>query len=71
MKKNIQIEGMTCSHCSMRVEKALNSLPGVSAKVDLASKRATVVASAAISNVVLAKAVTDAGYDVVAITEEA
>jgi Cu+-exporting ATPase len=71
MKKNIKIEGMTCSHCTMRVEKALNNLPGVTAKVDLSSKKASVVASPAVSDAVLAKAVTDAGYDVVAITEEA
>ncbi|PKL11953.1 MAG: copper-translocating P-type ATPase, partial [Spirochaetae bacterium HGW-Spirochaetae-8] len=71
MTKTIQIEGMTCSHCSMRVEKALNSIPGVSAKVDLASKKATVAATSAVADAVLTKAVTDAGYDVVAINKEA
>ena len=38
----LQIEGMSCGHCSARVEKALNALPGTKAKVDLASKTATV-----------------------------
>jgi Cu+-exporting ATPase len=71
MTKTIQIEGMTCSHCSMRVEKALNSIPGVSAKVDLASKKAAVVAASAVADAVLTKAVTDAGYGVVAINKEA
>lgn len=41
-KRILHIEGMSCGHCSARVEKALNALPGVKAKVDLASKTATV-----------------------------
>jgi copper chaperone CopZ len=32
MKKEISIKGMNCAHCQARVEKALNSLPGVTAK---------------------------------------
>ena len=35
MKKEMLIEGMSCMHCSGRVEKALNGLDGVNAKVDL------------------------------------
>jgi len=39
----LQVEGMTCVHCVMHVQKALTSLSGVkSAKVDLKSKKAEV-----------------------------
>ncbi len=38
----LDIEGMTCASCAMRVEKSLNSLPGVSAAVNYATERATV-----------------------------
>ena len=38
MEKKMLIEGMMCTHCSGRVEKALNALNGVEAKVDLDGK---------------------------------
>ena len=69
MQKKMLIEGMTCSHCTMRVEKALNGIAGVNAHVDLASKSATLTISAEVSNAHLTKAVTDAGYEVVSILE--
>lgn len=65
MTKTMKIEGMMCAHCSGRVEKALNDLPGVTATVDLAAGTATVSGDAA--DEVLAKAVTDAGYTVTGI----
>ena len=41
-KAVIAIEGMSCGHCVMRVEKGVAALPGVkSAKVDLAKKEGT------------------------------
>ena len=46
-------------------EKALNDLPGVTATVDLAGGTASVQGD--VSNEVLTKAVTDAGYTVVSI----
>jgi Cu+-exporting ATPase len=65
MTKTLKIEGMTCNHCSMRVEKALNAIPGVQAKVDLASNTATVTAAEGVSDAKLDAAVEDAGYKVV------
>ena len=38
----LHIEGMTCEHCVNRVAEALNSIDGVSAKVNLHKKNATV-----------------------------
>ena len=67
MKKLLTIEGMSCGHCSARVEKALNALEGVNAKVDLKAKTATVELSAEIGDDVLKAAVEDAGYEVVSV----
>lgn len=68
MTKTIKIEGMSCSHCSARVEKALNAVAGVSAQVDLESKKATVTLSQPVEDAILRKAVEDAGYEVVSIS---
>ena len=67
MTKTMKIEGMMCMHCSSRVESVLNAIEGVSAKVDLEKKCAVVTLSAEVSDDVLRKAVTDAGYEVVSI----
>ena len=64
MTKVMNIEGMSCMHCAARVEKALNAL-GVTAKVDLEGKKATVTLDSPVSDEALKKAVEDAGYDVV------
>ena len=63
--KRITIEGMNCAHCTGRVEKALNKIEGVSAKVDL--KGADVTGSA--PDVELTKAVESAGFRVVEVKE--
>jgi len=60
----LKVEGMTCNHCKMRAEKALQEVNGVeSVKVDLAAKEAVVTGDAARAELV--KAVVDAGYTVV------
>lgn len=68
MKIVLKIDGMSCGHCSARVEQALNSLPGVSARVDLKKKCAYVESDA--DEATLCKAVEDAGYSVVKIKHE-
>ena len=65
--RTMKIEGMMCSHCSSRVEKALNAIDGVSATVDLEGKTATVHAEPQVDNAALKTAVEDAGYTVVSI----
>jgi len=67
MEKKIMIEGMSCAHCSGRVEKALNALDGASATVDLDNKTATVTLTKPLSDEQLKTAVTDAGYEVISI----
>jgi len=39
---DLQLTGMTCAACSGRIEKTLNALPGVEARVNLATERARV-----------------------------
>ena len=67
MERIMSIEGMMCTHCSGRVESALNALAGVTARVDLEKKTATVTAGAEVSDDALRKAVEDAGYKVTCI----
>ncbi|MBP8621092.1 MAG: heavy metal translocating P-type ATPase [Firmicutes bacterium] len=67
MKLRLQIDGMMCEHCKMRVEKALNGIDGVSAQVDLDGKCADVALTKDVPEEVLKKAVEDAGYQVVSI----
>ena len=56
---------MMCAHCSGRVEKALNAIDGVTAKVDLEAKTAHIQLSKEVSDETLKNAVTEAGYEVV------
>lgn len=70
MKKIIKIEGMSCGHCQARVEKALNAIAGVDAKVDLKKKAAVVSFDSDVSDSVFKDAVTEAGYEVVSIEEK-
>jgi len=66
-EKTLQIKGMSCGHCSARVEKVLNALDGVEAKVDLENNSAKLVLSHAVSDETIKKAVDDIGYEVVSI----
>lgn len=70
MKKVIEINGMSCGHCQARVEKALNAIDGAEAKVDLKKKRAVVNLTKDIDDQTLKDAVTEAGYEVVSVTEK-
>ncbi len=63
--KTMVIEGMMCPRCQAHVEKALNSIDGVTATVDLEKNTATITGD--VSDDILTKAVTDAGYDVISI----
>ncbi|HBK58402.1 MAG: heavy-metal-associated domain-containing protein [Rectinema sp.] len=67
MRKLLKIEGMSCGHCVMHVQSALESIPGVkSAKVDLLERQALVEGDA-LDDQALRAAVADAGYRVVQI----
>jgi len=65
MEHVLKIEGMMCSHCTGRVQKALEQTAGVvSVAVDLESGTATVKGG---EPDVLKAAVVDAGYEVISI----
>lgn len=67
MEKTMLIEGMTCAHCSARVEKALNAIPGVQAHVVLEEKKAYIKVSGRVPDNQLRHAVEEAGYEVAGI----
>ena len=61
----LSIEGMMCSHCTGRVEKALKETAGVKdVTVSLEEKNAVVTAEESVTAEQLKAAVTDAGYEV-------
>jgi copper chaperone CopZ len=66
-EKILQIKGMSCGHCSARVEKALNSIDGVEATVDLTSNTAKLELSKDVSYETLKAAVDNVGYEVVGV----
>ena len=63
MKKTLKIDGMMCAHCQAHVQKALESVDGVShVEVSLENKSAVVTLTKEVDNKVLCDAVTEAGY---------
>lgn len=60
----LAINGMTCASCVARVEKALLAVPGVAtATVNLATERAAISASGAVTDRDLVAAIAAAGYE--------
>ena len=66
MEKTIlKIEGMHCSGCSTRLERVLNGIEGVSAKVSLENKNASVEYDTKKVTVnQICEAIEDAGFEV-------
>lgn len=63
MKKILKVEGMTCNHCKMSVEKALNAIEGVTATVDLAKKQAELTITGNVDEKKIVDTVNDLGYE--------
>lgn len=70
----LEIKGLTCGHCVASVTEELSEIPEVSGvEVELNSGKeaisiATVTAAADLSDVALAAAVDEAGYELVSVT---
>lgn len=65
MKKTLIVEGMSCGHCSGRVEKTLNEMEGVaSAVVNLDTKEAVVEYDGNITDDTFKTVIADQGYEV-------
>lgn len=58
------VEGMSCEHCSARVEEALKQLEGVTAEVNLKKKAAYVTLEKEVSDEILKETIENAGYRV-------
>jgi len=58
----LEITGMTCASCAMRIEKKLNKLDGVSATVNYATEKAAVTVPAGYDAQALITEVAKAGY---------
>ena len=65
----LSIEGMTCSSCVNTVEKALNSIEGVSATVNFATETAHILAPAEMDAKGFIKIVENAGYSATLVTD--
>lgn len=62
-KTTIKVEGMSCNHCKMAVEKAVRELKGVEdAQVNLEQKELAVTGTATREQLI--EAITKAGYEV-------
>lgn len=63
MEKILNVEGMSCNHCTASVKKALEGLDGVKeADVSLEGKNAKVELDKDVADEALVKAIEDAGY---------
>ena len=58
----LEIAGMTCASCAMRVEKKLNNLDGVNASVNYATEKATLIVPSGYDSQTLIAEVEKAGY---------
>ena len=70
MKKIVKIKGMTCEHCQKRVETALNKLSGLKADVNHKKGQAIVSVGGAWDEEAVRSAVSEAGYEVVSISDK-
>ncbi|WP_025103118.1 heavy metal translocating P-type ATPase [Microbacterium paraoxydans] len=61
----LEIGGMTCASCAMRIEKKLNRLDGVTATVNYATEKASVTVPAGVDTAVLIAEVEKTGYTAV------
>ena len=64
--KTVNINGMSCNHCKMNVEKALSSIDGVTkVEVSLENKNAVIESTKEIDNNKIKEVIEEAGYEVV------
>ncbi|WP_347488802.1 copper ion binding protein [Desulfoscipio sp. XC116] len=64
MSQTFKVEGMSCQHCQMAVEKAVKGIAGVeNVQVNLTKKEVAVTGSA--QRAQIAQAIKEAGYEVV------
>lgn len=70
IRKTIFIEGMSCGHCSKRIEEALKTLKDVkSVNVSLEEKKAEIILKNEIDDEILKSTIEDIGFNVTNITK--
>lgn len=62
--KKVRIEGMVCDHCSGRIQNALNSMDGISAKVIRSKGEAVIKSDREIDEQKIRSVITELGYRV-------
>ncbi len=68
MKKIINIEGMTCSHCVGRVNKALSGIDGINkVDVNLDDKKAFITMDKEVADKLLETEIENIGFEVAGI----
>jgi len=67
----LEIGGMTCASCAVRIEKRLNRLDGVAASVNYATEKATVTASRELDPQALVAEIAKSGYTAVPVLRRA
>lgn len=71
MKKIMKVNGMSCNHCKMSVEKALNAVNGVTAaSVNLDAGTVDITLSQEVDNAILQNAVNEAGFEAGEVTAQ-
>lgn len=68
MRKKIEIEGMSCKHCTESVKKVLSEISGVfDVNVNINDKYAIILANKDVEDVYIKYFIDDAGYRVIGI----
>ena len=69
-RKKVIVEGMSCEHCSDRVERCIDAIDGAAGRVNLRKKELIVSMEREISDEQIRAAVEQAGYTVVSILND-
>ena len=68
MTKTINVKGIMCGHCEMRVKKALEALPFIeSAEVSHETGKAVAAVNGDFNEEAMKAAITNAGYEFVSV----
>jgi Cu+-exporting ATPase len=62
MRVELQVQGMTCAACAAKVQSRLNAIENVSATVNIATEKATVIAPLSVPVQLLVAEIERAGY---------
>ena len=67
--REVRISGMHCENCAEKVRRAVDSIDGASASVNLSEGKATVKMDRRIDDIVIKRKIEEAGYSVESISQ--